>query len=83
MDLVANCQDPFRIMKLETMISHSHHTDRVNSTCGAVAWLLKLQSNILGDAYLLQFFLRDCHNIPLYYQYYSKHESPESREGIN
>ena len=38
------------------MISHSPHTDRANSTGGAVAWLLKLQSKVLGDAYLLQCF---------------------------
>ena len=38
------------------MTSHSHHTDRANSTGGAVAWLLKLQSKMLGDAYLLQCF---------------------------
>ena len=31
-------------------------TDRANSTGGAVSWLLKLQSKILGDAYLLQCF---------------------------
>ena len=33
------------------MTSHSHHTDRANSTGGAGAWLLKLQSKMLGDAY--------------------------------
>ena len=38
------------------MTSHSHHTDRANSTGGAEAWLLKLQSKMLGDAYLLQCF---------------------------
>ena len=43
MDLVANCPDSVRILGLETMASHSHHTDRANSTDGgAVAWLLKL-----------------------------------------
>ena len=35
------------------MTSHSHHTDIANSTGVAVAWLLKLQSKMLGDAYLL------------------------------
>ena len=38
------------------MTSHSHHTDRANSTGGAVARLLKLQSKMLGDAYFLQYF---------------------------
>ncbi|KAK2183382.1 hypothetical protein NP493_314g01015 [Ridgeia piscesae] len=38
------------------MTSHSHHTDRANSTGGAVVWLLKLQSKMLEDAYLLQGF---------------------------
>ena len=38
------------------MTSHSHHTDRANSTGGVVACLLKLQSKMLGDAYLLQCF---------------------------
>ena len=44
MDLVANCPDPVRILELEIMANHSHHTDRVNSTGGRgdVAWLLKL-----------------------------------------
>ena len=49
MDLVANCPDPVRILELEIMASHSHHTDRANSTGGgggAVAWLLKL--HVLG-----------------------------------
>ena len=48
MDLVANCPDPVRILELEIMASHSHHTDRANSTAGggAVAWLLKL--HVLG-----------------------------------
>ena len=37
------------------MTSHSHYTNRANSTGGASkAWLLKLQSKMLGDAYLLQ-----------------------------
>ena len=77
MDLVANCPDPVRFLNLETIASHSHHTVRVNSTGGAVAWLLKLQSKMLGNADLLQFFPRDCHNITLYYKYYSKQDSPE------
>ena len=34
MDLVANCPDPVRIPELEIMASHSHHTDRANSTGG-------------------------------------------------
>ena len=34
MDLVANCPDPVRILELETMASHSHHTDKANSTRG-------------------------------------------------
>ena len=43
MDLVANCPDPVRILELEIMASHSHHTDRANSTGGGtVTWLLKL-----------------------------------------
>ena len=44
MDLVASCPDPVRILELETMASHSQHTDRANSTggWGAVTWLLKL-----------------------------------------
>ena len=33
--------DPVRILDIGTMTSHSHHTDRVNSTGGAVSWLLK------------------------------------------
>ena len=48
LDLVANCPVPVRILELEIMASHSHHTDRANSTGGggAVAWLLKL--HVLG-----------------------------------
>ena len=34
MDLVANCTGPVRILELEIMASHSHHTDRANSTGG-------------------------------------------------
>ena len=34
MDLVANCPDPVRILELEIMASHSHHTDRANNTGG-------------------------------------------------
>ena len=56
MDLAANRPDPVRILDVGNMTSHSHHTDRANSTGGAEAWLLKLQSKILGDAYLLQCF---------------------------
>ena len=41
-----------------TLPTHSHHTERANSTGGTVAWLLKLQSKMLGDAYLLQCFPR-------------------------
>ena len=55
-DLAANRPDPVRILDVGNMTSHSHYTDRVNSTGGAVAWLLKLQSKMLGDAYLLQCF---------------------------
>ena len=55
-DLAANCPDPVRILDVGNMTSHSHHTDRANSTGGAVDWLLKLQSKMLGDAYLLQCF---------------------------
>jgi len=33
--------DPVRILDIGTMTSHSHLTDRVNSTGGAVSWLLK------------------------------------------
>ena len=55
-DLAANRPDPFRILDVGNMTSHSHHTDRANSTGGAVAWLLKLQSKMLQDAYLLQCF---------------------------
>ena len=52
MDLVANCPDPVRILELEIMASHSHHTDRANSTGGgAVAWLLKLL--VLGKLVIL------------------------------
>ena len=36
MDLVANCPDPVRILELEIMASHSHHTDRANNTGGGV-----------------------------------------------
>ena len=43
MDLVASFPDPVRILELETMASHSQHTDRANSTAGGtVIWLLKL-----------------------------------------
>ena len=55
-DLAANRPDPVKIVDVGNMTSHSHHTDRANSTGGAVAWLLKLQSKMLGDAYLLQCF---------------------------
>ena len=48
--------DPVRILDVGTMTSHSHHTDRANSTGQAVSWLLKLQSKMLGDAYLLHGF---------------------------
>ena len=66
MDLVANCPDPVRILDLETMVSHSHHTDRANSTGGgrAVAWLLKLL--VLGKLVIL--FMRSsstCLNVKL------------------
>ena len=49
-NLAANRPDPVRILDVGNMTSHSHHTDRANSTGGAVAWLLKLQSKMLGDA---------------------------------
>ena len=75
-NLAANCPDPVRIMDIGTMTSHSHHTDTANSTGGAVAWLLKLQSKMLEDAYLLQCF-PETHNITLSYQYYSKQEGQE------
>ena len=55
-DLAANRPDLVRILDVENMTSHSHHTDRANSTGGAVAWLLKLQSKMFRDAYLLQCF---------------------------
>ena len=55
-DLAANRPDPIRILDVENITNHSPHTDRANSTGGAVAWLLKLQSKMLGDAYLLQCF---------------------------
>ena len=43
------------------------------STGGTVAWLLKLQFKMLSTAVLN----RNCHNITLYYQYYSKQECQE------
>ena len=54
--LTANRPGPVGILDVGNMTSHSHHTDRANSTGGAVAWLLKLQSKMLGDAYPLQCF---------------------------
>ena len=57
------------------MTSYSHHTDRATRTGGAVAWLLNLQSKMLEGAYLL--LPRDCHNITLYYQYFSKQHGLE------
>ena len=47
------CLDGTNMLDVRNMTSHSHPTDRANSTGGAVAWLLKLQSKMLGDAYLL------------------------------
>ena len=38
MDLVANCPDTVMILELETMASHSQHTDRANSTGGGRPW---------------------------------------------
>jgi hypothetical protein len=52
-DLAANRPDRVRLLDVGNMTSHSHHTDRANKAGGAVAWLLKLQSKMLGDAYLL------------------------------
>ena len=51
-----NSPDPVRNLDVGTMTSQSHHTDRANSTGGAKAWLLKLQSKTLGDVYLHQGF---------------------------
>ena len=45
-DLAANRPDPVRNLDVGNMTSHSHHTDRANSTGGAEAWLLKLQSKM-------------------------------------
>ena len=50
-DLAAIRPDPVRILDVGAMFNHS---DRANSTGGAMAWLLKLQSKMLGDTYLLQ-----------------------------
>ena len=66
MDLVANCPDPVRILELEIMASHSHHTDRANNTGGgAVAWLLKLL--ILGKLVILIYMISfsKCLNVKL------------------
>ena len=62
--------DPVRTLDAGTTTSHSHHTDRANSTGGAVAWLLKLQSKMLGGGYyLLQCFPGTATTIiTLYYQ---------------
>ena len=49
-DLAANRPDPVRILDVGNMTSHSHHTDRANSTGGAYG---------LSPAVLLG----DCHNI--------------------
>ena len=51
-----NRPDPVRILGVGSMTSHSHHNDRANSTGGVVAWLLKFQCKMLGDAYLPQCF---------------------------
>ncbi|KAK2193878.1 hypothetical protein NP493_6g00000 [Ridgeia piscesae] len=47
------------------MTSHSHHTDRTNKAGGAVAWLLKLQSKMLGMLISSSpaGLPRDCHNL--------------------
>ena len=62
MDLVANCPDPVMILELETMASHSQHTDRANST-GTETWLLKL---LVLDKIVILFMIsssrRNSHN---------------------
>ena len=64
-NFAANLPDPVRILEVAT--SHS------NSTGGTVAWLLKLQFNMLSTAVLT----RNCQNNTLRYQYYSKQEGQE------
>ena len=64
-NFAANHPDPVRILEVAT--SHS------NSTGGTVAWLLKLQFNMLSTAVLT----RNCQNNTLHYQYYSKQEGQE------
>ena len=46
LDRAAKC--PVSVWTLEVGTSHSHHTDRANSTGGAVAWILKLQKMMGG-----------------------------------
>ena len=56
------------------MTSHSHHTDRANSTGGVESKITKQDvRGCLSTAGLP----RDCGNITLYYQYYNKQEGQE------
>ena len=56
------------------MTSHSHHTDRANTTGGVGSKITKQDvRGCLSTAGLP----RDCGNITLYYQYYSKQEGQE------
>ena len=55
-DLAANRPDPVRILDVGNMTSHSHHTDRANSTGGAYGLASKITKQDVRDAYLLQCF---------------------------
>ena len=56
------------------MTSHSHPTDRATSTGGVESKITKQDvRGCLSTAGLA----RDCDNITLYYQYYSKQEGQE------
>jgi len=58
------------------MTSHSHHTDRANSTGGVESKITK-QDVIVRGCLSTAGLPRDCHNVTLYYQYYSEQEGQE------
>ena len=62
-DLAANRPDPVRILDVGNMTSHSHHTDRANSTGGAYGLASKITKQDVTGCLSPAVLPRDCHNI--------------------
>ena len=62
-DLAANRPDPVRILDVGNMTSHSHHTDRANSTGGAYGLASKITKQDVRGCLSPAVLPRDCHNI--------------------